>query len=339
MNPRGLDMNDLFAGRRVKCLWAIVAGALLITGCDSRSVSGVYVSHTDNQAALLQITETPDHRFTGTLRHTTLNNDGTLSSGDANVSGSVDGGSITLTVLAAILPIGKNFSGAVTRDGIDLNFANGNQTAVQHFARGRPSDFESAVAQLNQIGQPIVAARRHGQQVDQLNRQVGVLASDINRFVASADQHIKRLSKAKAYYERAVIVEQAKLTQAQRLKASGNSIAQGQAAMIVAQMGGDKSQLSMADDGLDRTHNDAISTENSLNARISAWRGTCLDGGAVKRGDAIPDMGPCKALSQAVASYNATVPVLHDAFSTAQNARTQSNARLALIWRSADQME
>ncbi|RRW87957.1 hypothetical protein EGJ54_25020 [Pandoraea apista] len=134
-------------------------------------------------------------------------------------------------------------------------------------------------------------------------------------------------------------VEQAKLNQAQRLKASGNSVAQNQAAVIVAQMSVDKSQISMAGDSLDNTHNEAISTENSLNSRISEWRGTCLEGNTVKKGDVIPDMGPCKALSQAVASYNAIVPPLHETLSTAQNARTQSNARLALIWRSADQLE
>ena len=51
------------------CLAAIVGSTLLLAGCGERSVSGSYVTHFGNQADLLQITETPDHRFTGTLRH------------------------------------------------------------------------------------------------------------------------------------------------------------------------------------------------------------------------------------------------------------------------------
>jgi hypothetical protein len=137
-------------GRLATCLMAIVGSTLVLGGCGDRSVSGSYVSHAGNQADLLQITETPDHHFTGTIRHTGLNNDGTLSSSSTNVSGSVDGNSITLTVLATPLPIGQNFSGSVTGDGIDLTVANGAQTGVEHFTKGQPSDFDAVVVLLNQ---------------------------------------------------------------------------------------------------------------------------------------------------------------------------------------------
>ncbi|MCA7951356.1 hypothetical protein LGM43_13870 [Burkholderia seminalis] len=208
---------------------AILGSALLLTGCGDRSVSGSYVAHYGNQADLLQITETPHHRFAGTLRHAGLKNDGTLTSSSANVSGSVDGNSITLTVLETPLPVGQNFSGSVTGDRIELTVANGAQTGVEHFARGEPSDFDAAVAQLNQAGLPIIAARQRGQRVDQLNRQVNALTDSLNRFVASSHQHLERLTRAEANYEYAVTIEQTKLDRAQRLEATGNGVAQGQA--------------------------------------------------------------------------------------------------------------
>jgi len=320
------------------CLTAIVGSTLLLAGCGDRSVSGSYVAHYDNQADLLQITETPDHRFTGTLRHAGLKNDGTLTSSSTNVSGSVDGNSITLAVLETPLPIGQNFSGSVTGDGIELTVANGAQTGVEHFAKGQPSDFDAVVAQLNQAGQPIIAARQRGQGIDQLNRQVNALTDSLNHFVVSAQQRLEHLPRAQAYYEHAVTVEQAKLDRAQRLEGTGNGVAQGQAGVIVGQMGVDKSQISIADDSLDRAQADAAAAENALNARIAQWRGTCLDGSTVKVGDVTPDMGPCKGLARAVAAYNAVLPPLHTAFAAAAHAKAHGHAQLATIWQAADNL-
>ncbi|RDU97834.1 hypothetical protein [Trinickia dinghuensis] len=320
------------------CLTAFMMSTLLLAGCGDRSVSGSYVSHFGNQVDLLQITETPDHRFTGTLRHAGLKNDGTLSSNSANVSGSVDGNSITLTVLETPLPIRQNFSGTVTGSGIDLTVGNGAQTGVEHFATGQPSDFDTVVAQLNQAGQPIIAARQRGQRVEQLNRQLNALTDSLNRFVASAHQHLERLPRAQAYYQHAVTVEQAKLDRAQRLEAIGNGVAQGQAGVIVGQMGVDKSQISIADDSFDRAQNDEATAENALNARIAQWHGTCLDGNTVKAGDVIPDMGPCKGLARAVAAYKAVLPPLHNAFAAAAQAKAHGHAQLASIWQTADNL-
>ncbi|MBK5119204.1 hypothetical protein IQ288_04845 [Burkholderia sp. R-69980] len=330
--------RERHGGRLATFLTVIVGSALLLAGCGDRSVSGSYVAHAGNQADLLQITETPDHHFAGTIRHTGLNNDGTLSSSSTNVSGSVDGNSITLTVLVTPLPIGQNFSGSVTGDGIDLTVANGAQTGVEHFTKGQPSDFDAAVVQLNQAGQPIIAARQRGQRVDQLNRQVNALTDSINRFVASAHQHLESLPRAQTYYEHAVTVEQAKLDRAQRLEGTDNGVAQGQAGVIVGQMGVDKSQISIADDSLDRAQADATAAENALNTRIALWRGTCLDGSTVKVGDVIPDMGPCKGLARAVAAYNAVLPPLHTAFAAAAQAKAHGHAQLATIWQAADNL-
>ncbi|WP_186197571.1 hypothetical protein [Burkholderia gladioli] len=319
---------------------AILGGALLLSGCGDRSVSGVYVSHGGNQADLLQVIETPDHHLTGTLRHASLTSDGTLASSTNNVSGSVDGTNITLTVLATPLPIGQNFAGTATGGGIDLTVPNGAQTGVQHFAKGQTADFDAVVAQLNQAGQRIAAARQRGQRADQMNRQVGALADSLNRFVEDAKHHIDRLPRAKAYYDHAVTVEQTKLERAQRLQATGNGVAQGQAGVIVGQMGVDKAQIAIVDDELDRVRANAASAESGLNARIDQWRGTCLDGTAkAKAGDVIPDMGPCKRLTQAVSAYNTVLPALHKALASAVQARADDHARLTAIWTTASVMQ
>lgn len=69
---------------------AIIGDAQLATAREDDSASGAYVSHAAYETTLLQITETPDHRFTGTLSHASLNKDGTLWSRTADLSGSVE---------------------------------------------------------------------------------------------------------------------------------------------------------------------------------------------------------------------------------------------------------
>lgn len=203
-------------------------------------------------------------------------------------------------------------------------------------AKGQPSDFDAVVTQLNEAGQPIIAARQRAQRVDQLDHQVDSLTDSLNRFVAHAHEHIQRLPRAQTYYEQAVTVEQAKLDQAERLEATGNGVAKGQAGVIFGQMAVDKSQISIVDDTLERAQNDETAAENTLNARIAQWRGTCLDGSTVKVGDVIPDMGPCKGLDRAVAAYNAVLPPSHKAFASAAQAKAHGHAQLATIWQTAD---
>lgn len=315
---------------------AIVGAALLLAACGDHSASGSYVSRAAYETTLLQITETPDHRFTGTLSHASLNKDGTLSSSTANVSGSVDGSSITLTVLATPLPLGQNFSGTISVTGIDITIASGAQPGVVHFAKGSPSDFGAMVHQLGLAGQPIIAARQHNQQVNDLNRRVNSLTRELNTFVALARKRLEQNPTAAAYYARAVSLEQAKLERAQRLAATGNPVAQGQAGVIVGQMAVDKAQVSTVDDSITQAETNESTAATRLNAEISKWKEVCPDEHNFKLSDAVPDMHLCKELSGAIAAYNAVLPQLRDTLEAASRVKEQAHTRFATIWQAAD---
>ncbi|BBA45198.1 TPA: hypothetical protein ACK3Q6_005651 [Burkholderia cepacia] len=331
-------MGRGFRGTLVQC-GAVAGCALLLTGCGDRSISGAYVLSSKTEADLLQITETPDHHFSGTLRHTVLGNDGTLSSGSTNVSGSVDGDSITLTLLATPLPIGQNFSGTVTSGGIELTLSDGNRTAVQHFAKSKPADFDSAVAQLSRAGEPVIAARQRGQAVEHLNRGVTSLSTNLERFVSKAQERIERLPRVQAYYDQAIATEEAKLDRARRLASTGNSVAQGQANVIVGQMGVDKAQISITDDTIERAINDEKAAEATLNAEIAQRRPQCVGAGSTGSDHVRPDMGPCKGFERAVAAYNSILPALHKALVLAAQAKTHGHDQLATVWQAADAIQ
>lgn len=147
--------------KRIACQGAYLTAtgaALLSSGCGDRSVSGSYVSHNANSATLLQITEIPDHHFTGTFRRAVLNNDGNMTTSTSNVSGSVDSSTVVLAILDAPFRVGQNISGTVTGSGLDLTVpaTQSAQTATAHFDKADTSDDDSAVAQLTQTGAPVL---------------------------------------------------------------------------------------------------------------------------------------------------------------------------------------
>lgn len=321
---------------------AVLLGATaLLAGCGDRVVSGTYVEHGANDSALLQITETPDHRFTGTLRHAALSSNGTVSTSSANVSGSVDNGTIVMTIQETPLPIGKNISGTISGHALDFSIpsSQGTQTGIAHFEKADVGDFDAAVAKLSQAGAPIIAARQRAEQAEQLDRQVNALTRDINSFVQRAQHVIDQTPGVVAYYTKSVYVEQSRLNSAQQLAASRNNLERGQANLIVGQINLERNQVLQADASVDRTQQDAASGEATLNAAVARWSATCLDGKDVKPSDVIPNMGPCRSLASAVASYRAILPKLQTALATAGNAKVHAGEQLARIWRSASNLQ
>jgi hypothetical protein len=316
---------------------AFLGATALLAGCGDHTVSGTYVERGADDTALLQITETPDHRFTGTLRHAALSPNGTVSTSSENVSGSVDNGSIVMTILETPLPIGKNISGTVSSDALDFSIPSqqGTQTGIAHFEKADVGDFDAAVVKLSQAGAPLIAARHRAEQVEQLDRQVDALTQNINAFAEQAQRVIDQTPHVVAYYAKSVSVEQSRLDTAQRLAASQNNLERGQANLIVGQINLERNQVLQADATVDRAQRDAASREATLNGSIARWKATCLDSTDVKPGDAIPDMGPCKSLTRAVASYRAILPKLHAALATAGNVKLHADEQLAEIWRSA----
>ncbi|MFM0077166.1 hypothetical protein PQQ86_39135 [Paraburkholderia sediminicola] len=301
-------------------------------------MSGTYVSRTAKSATLLQITETPDHHFTGTTRNVSLNNDGTLATSTANIAGSVDGTNLTLTVQATPFPVGQNFGGTVTSDGIDLTVAQGAQTAVEHFVKGETADFNAVVTQLNAAGAPVIAQRDRERRVQAMNVDVNSLLQDLVAFMTGAHQVIANTPTIVNYYPTAVTAETEKLERAQRLM-RGSTYEQGQAQFLQGQMQFDQGKVQTVDGGITNATRKSQEREATLDAHIAKYQGTCLgDGATVKVGDVVPDQGSCKTLVNAVRAYRANVAALHQALASAASAKSDGDKKLAGIWKSAADM-
>lgn len=321
------------------CLAVIASSSLILAGCGKRSISGSYVAHAGNKADLLQLTESGGHRLAGTFRHIELTEEGTLASTNDNLSGSVDGDSITLRVMTVPLPGGENVSGIVTDSGIDLMVGEGAQTHVEHLTKGRQSDFSDVVGQLERAGRPLVAAYQRKKMVDELDQQANILINDLNQFVANANGTVDRLARAGIDCESFVSAEQAKLDQAQRTQNSNRPLAHSLAFTEAAVIEQDIVPYLRNDYSFEREQAEEKDAEDALNARIDQWRRNCSDSVANKAGVGTPDVASCALLSHAVTEYEAALSRLRDARISAGEVKERGEARLAAILQAARKLE
>ncbi|MFM0663322.1 hypothetical protein [Paraburkholderia sediminicola] len=319
--------------------FATLATALFLGGCGDHSLSGTYVSHQASDAELMQLTQTPDHHLIGTIQKATLMNDGHVSTSTVNVSGVVDGDNLTLTLYSTPLPIGQNFGGTVTGNDLDLTVPSTGgsaQAKLSHFDRGTVQDYDVTVAKLSEAGRAVADQYQRAQQVDSLNRDAEALASDLEAFIARAQQVQEHTPRMIAFYAKAVTVEQTKLARAQQLAATRNNVQIGQAQVEVGQMDVDRSQIDITGSAIAGAQQELAKREVALSARVERFNGICLgDTSAVKVGATIPDMGPCKALSRAYASYRGVLGPVDTALSRAAQAKADADLRLSAIMHTA----
>jgi hypothetical protein len=98
-------------------VWILFAG----TACNASWTSGTYVAHAPTYAEMLQLTETNNGQLSGVLSHVELRQDGSVSSEQTPVDGTVDSHQLTIkfpTILSFIT--GKSLSGTINGNTIHL---------------------------------------------------------------------------------------------------------------------------------------------------------------------------------------------------------------------------
>jgi hypothetical protein len=266
-------------------------------------------------------------------------NDGHVSTSTLNVSGVVDGDNLTLTIYSTPLPLGENFGGTATGNGLDFTVpapGGSGQANVSHFDRGSAQEYDAMVAKLSDAGTTIAAQRQREQQVASLNRDAEALTIDLDAFVARARRVEEHTPRMIAFYARAVSVEQTKLGRAQQLAATGNNVQLGQAQVEIGQMGVDRSQIDITGSAIGDAQQELARREATLNAAVERFAATCLgDTSVIKVGSPIPDMGPCKGLARAYAAYRGVLGPVDAALASAVQAKADADQRIEAIMRKA----
>lgn len=232
--------------RRTRLALAWLIAAIALSACSPANVSGSYVAVGEHDAALLQITQTPDQRLTGTLQGISLQPDGTLDRKVVNLTGAVDGESITVTLASNGLDAlfgTRNASGKVTGDTVDLLMPAGGNAAPTHLVvkKQDAASFESAASNLAARGAALQSA--HAQEAAKESEArakqdkaaaVTKLATDLTGDIDSLLRYAQGgvaidIRKAQAVYEQAVGQAQSLLAKEKQQYAGGTAISRGDA--------------------------------------------------------------------------------------------------------------
>lgn len=146
-------------------LMAVSSLVLFLAGCGPKSVSGAYMAAGPQSVELLQITESKDGQLLGALSHFGYKNDGAIERLTMNVTGTTDGQSITLVAKPdTFLAQATNLSGSIGGGTISITSVAG----TEKFTRSSADDYQAEVNDLNKQAASLrteVALRQHDQEV------------------------------------------------------------------------------------------------------------------------------------------------------------------------------
>jgi hypothetical protein len=166
---------------------------LVVAACGQRNLSGSYFAHSDDAAALLQLTETRDQQLMGNLVLFRLLPDGRRERTDFSItSGTVDtrGHTIALTMKPnELFAQAGTVSGELSNGGIDLAMPG----ATLHLAPSGRQEFDAAAARLDEVGRLQQQAR---ERAERLRKQ----AEDQAKRTADDASRVAELTKAVAAY-------------------------------------------------------------------------------------------------------------------------------------------
>jgi hypothetical protein len=177
---------------KIQQIVGCIATAVFATSCSTHGASGTYVARGQGFVEMLQLTQGQDGQLLGSLASTTLKPNGSTTQDATNISGVADGHAITLVAKSAIpLVPGLNISGTIAGGVITITVLN----RQEQFNAGSPSDYQTAVQQLQAQGATIqqqqaqeAAIQRQQKQLAEEDAAVAALNKKLTDYAAMVRQ-------------------------------------------------------------------------------------------------------------------------------------------------------
>jgi hypothetical protein len=231
---------------------------------------------------MLQLTETNNGQISGVLSTVELKGDGSVTSEQAPVTGTVDADQLTLNIRSGLLSFlfGTSVAGTVKGDILRLQTMDSNGNLASHiFIHGTTGDFKAYADQLNSKGAGIALSRKLTDGAQQFQQTI----RNADGWIAEAELHAQRIPVMKKRYQE--IEERMKALVATE-RATGKLVARTQIFVTVNQ--GD-----IAGDQVDIAVNQTwdLSIDNngtSLKTEFANWDGKCGDAAQLQKSGATP---------------------------------------------------
>jgi hypothetical protein len=207
-----------------------IAMALVSTACNASHVSGTYVAHSSTFAEMLQVAQTSNGQVNGVFTHAERKQDGTVTSQQADFTGTSDAGQIVLKFpILSIFMSGKSLAGTVSSNAIRLQIVDSNSNvSLEIFERSSPSQFRTYADEMKSRGRSIA----YNTKLLDLARQYHETVSTAENWIANAQARAGRIPNAKADYDR---IENQMRSLVGRERQTLDSVARSQLSVAVTQ--------------------------------------------------------------------------------------------------------
>lgn len=181
-------------------LMLLVSLLSLGTACNASQVSGTYVAHAPTFAEMLQLTQTHEGQINGVFTHVELKDDGTVSSRQADFSGTTDAGQITLKFpILSFFMSGRSLAGTISGGTIHLQIVDSSgNVSTEAFERSSSSQFKAYADDMKSKGLAIA----YNAKLLSLAQQYRETVANAENWIANAEAHARRITNAKADYEK-----------------------------------------------------------------------------------------------------------------------------------------
>lgn len=312
----------------------------VLSGCSDDSITGSYLSKSATHVGLLQLTQSSDGHFIGTLSEVSLKASGAIKTDKTGVKGVVDSGHVSLTLLMAGLPMAGNLEGEVIGDAIELSvMETSGKLAMQRFVRGSLNDFNQASSVLLDSGRRLEAKHQRDAKIKQLDDQVMSIARRMEVYVKRARKQMDDSPRHKAWFTKANAEVAGNLEAAKRLS-QGNYTQIGEAQRLLNEIFSISSTYRDNSDTIDSDVQEIIKEQHALSAQLATLNGKCLGNVVAPTDESVmPHAASCRAVWNVLADYEAIKEPLQLAHASLAEHRDQAISSMRQSWKSAVSLE
>ena len=208
---------------------------LALAGCQPSSVSGSYLAHYGNGAALMELTQ-GQQQVMGSITLITIKSDGQAERHDVSIMGGavdVNGHSLVLTVKSnELFTQAQNVSGQIAGQSIDMQAPWG----TSHFVLAKPGEFDAAVNNAVAAGKQQQQIQAQAQQMVDDNKHVTELTQSLAAYNARIESNPNGPDMARNQEEQLLSEAQKDLGILKNLEAQNKEIPANQLRFRIGQL-------------------------------------------------------------------------------------------------------
>ena len=247
--------------------------SLLLAACGKPDASGIYVATTDSRVTLVQLVQAQDGKLTGRLEETIIGVDGTITTKEAMVDGSVSGNELMLRPASAWFG-GIQASGTISGNKLTLTNKNDTLTAdrssLQKYQeavtklKGDAGQRQTEVAETKAQAAEYKARLDAAHELAEKKAKLVDLASKLNEYASKLDEGVSRSPN----FSKLAKANTARIAQLVQRARGQSDMARSQLAVAANQIEVDTNQIDIARsqyaDGLNEIVNAARDAAGSI---------------------------------------------------------------------------